>query len=313
MSDSLITDTIYSHLTDICKTRVLSFKEPAVIIEPDHVISDVINKLSNTNSYSAFYLKGRSVFTTSIHALLAAKNITKMTVGSFLYSIPTLSSTGTIQNAANIMTHYRIREVPIMSKNEIVGIISAKKILQLLAKKDNKWIKSNLIYTQNPVTISSDKPLSAARKIMSSKRIDHLPVLNHKGDVQQVLTSYHLLHTIMPKEKIGRRSIGIQKRRKLESNIGNIGSTRIPQCAPNDDLNHVLNSMLKTNATCCLVNLWNDLQGIITYRDILSLLAVKMQSDIPLYIVGMPENQKKCKTDHSKIHQCTKEIAKRLF
>ena len=49
--------------------------------------------------------------------------------------------------------------------------------------------------------------------------------------------------------------------------------------------------MLKTDTTCCLVNLWDNLQGIITTRDILSLLALKIESEIPLFIVGLPEDQ----------------------
>jgi len=114
----------------------------------------------------------------------------------------------------------------------------------------------------------------------------------------------------MPQESQGRRSKGSKTIRKLESRIGNIGSTRIPQCAPNDDLNKIANSMLKTNTSYCLVNLWDNLQGIITFRDILGLLASKIETPIPLYIVGLPEDQKNVSLISKKFGMTLKRLQK---
>jgi ribosome-associated translation inhibitor RaiA len=47
--------------------------------------------------------------------------------------------------------------------------------------------------------------------------------------------------------------------------------------------------MLHADTTFCLVLLWNQLQGIITYRDILNLLGTRVKSKIPLFVVGMPK------------------------
>jgi ribosome-associated translation inhibitor RaiA len=66
--------------------------------------------------------------------------------------------------------------------------------------------------------------------------------------------------------------------------------------------------MLGTNTTCCLVSLWDKLHGIITYRDILSLLAAKIESEIPLYIVGLPEDQKNVDLITSKFSNTLKRI-----
>jgi CBS domain-containing protein len=122
------------------------------------------------------------------------------------------------------------------------------------------------------------------------------------------LTSFHVLQTINPHEKLGRKSRGMTKVGKLEAQIGNIGSTRIPQCTPDDNLNTVIQKMLDTDTTCCLVSLWDKLQGIITYRDILSLLAAKIESEIPLYIVGIPEEQKNVDLITSKFSNTLKRI-----
>ncbi|MDH3191191.1 MAG: CBS domain-containing protein [Nitrosopumilus sp.] len=287
----MITDTIYEHLRSIQTTKIKPLISKATTIEPSDTLSSVITKIVKNNAYDVFYFNGKSALSTNIRGLLNAKNITTMKVEPFLYNIPYVTPNDSIQKVANIIAHYRIREVPVVQKNKIVGVVTAKQILKLLLTKDNKWIKANLIYTQNPIIISSEESLSSARRIMTSKRLDHIPVIN-QGKIKQVLTSAHILEYILPQESQGRKSMGSRTVHKLESRIGNIGSTRIPQCTPNDDLNKILNSMLKTNTSCCLVNLWDNLQGIITFRDILGLLASKIETPIPLYIVGLPEDQK---------------------
>jgi len=305
----MITDTIYEHLRGIQSTKVKSLISKATEIEPSDTLSSVINKISKNNAYDVFYLNNKSALSTNIRALLNAKNITEMKVESFLYPIPHITPNDSVQKAANIIAHYRIREVPIVQKNKIIGVITVQRILKLLSTKDNKWIKANLIYTQNPIVVSSDETLSNARRIMTSKRLDHLPVLNN-GKIKQVLTSAHILEYILPQERQGKKSIGVRTLHKLESRIGNIGSTRIPQCGPHDDLNKIVNSMLKTDASCCLVNLWDNLQGIITFRDILGLLASKIDTPIPLYIVGLPEDQKDVNLISKKFEDTLKRIQK---
>ena len=305
----MFADTIYEHLKDLYNTKVSSLVESTVIIDPSSTISHVLSDLSKKDAYDAFCLEGKTVLTTNIRALLVGKDIVDMKITPFLYPIPYLKPSDKIQKAANIMSHYRIRSAPVVDKGKIIGDVSAKKILQLLAKKDNSWITANLILTKNPITVSSDDSLGYARKLMSSKRIDHLPVIKN-GAVKQVLTSYHLVHGINPHEGLGRKSRGMKKIRNLEAKIGNIGSTRIPQCTPQDDLNSILKALLSTNTTCCLVNLWGNLQGIITIRDILSLLAVRLESEIPLFIVGMPEDQKNADLITSKFAETLKRIQK---
>ena len=303
----MITDTIYEHLKDIQSTKIKNIISKPTIIEPTETLSSVINKITRNKAYDVFCLNGKTTLSTNILSLLNAKNITSMKVEPFLSPVPYVSPNDSIQKISHIMTHYRTREVPVVSKNKIIGVVTAKQILKLLSSKDNKWIKANLIYTQNPITVSADESLSSAKRIMTSKKIDHLPVIN-KDKIKQVLTSSHIIEAIIPRESLGRFSRGANRVHKLESRIGNIGSTRIPQCSPNDDLNKILKSMLKTDTTCCLVNLWDNLQGIITFRDILGLLASKIEAQIPLFIVGMPEDQRNANLISSKFEKTLKRL-----
>jgi len=303
----MITDTIHEHLKDFQSIKVKNIISKATIIEPTETLSSVINKITRNKAYDVFCIHGKTTLSTNILSLLNAKNITTMKVEPFLSPVPYISPSDSIQKASHIMTHYRTREVPVVTKNKIIGVVTAKQILKLLSSKDNKWIKANLIYTQNPITVSSDESLSTAKRIMTSKKIDHLPVLSN-DKIKQVLTSSHLIESIIPKESLGRFSKGANRVHKLESRIGNIGSTRIPQCSPNDDLNKILKSMLKSDTTCCLVNLWDNLQGIITFKDVLGLLASKIETQIPLFIVGMPEDQRNSNLISSKFEKTLKRL-----
>lgn len=303
----MITDTIHEHLKDFQSIKVKNIISKATIIEPTETLSSVINKITRNKAYDVFCIHGKTTLSTNILSLLNAKNITTMKVEPFLSPVPYISPNDSIQKASHIMTHYRTREVPVVTKNKIIGVVTAKQILKLLSSKDNKWIKANLIYTQNPITVSSDESLSTAKRIMTSKKIDHLPVISN-DKIKQVLTSSHLIESIIPKESLGRFSKGANRVHKLESRIGNIGSTRIPQCSPNDDLNKILKSMLKSDTTCCLVNLWDNLQGIITFKDVLGLLASKIETQIPLFIVGMPEDQRNSNLISSKFEKTLKRL-----
>jgi predicted transcriptional regulator len=307
LEQNLITQTITEHLKDISNSQVGPHITPAIEIDPTSTVSQIINEISKNDVYDVFCIEGNSILTTNVRSLLAAKDIVDMKIRPFLNTITSLKKTDLIQKAANAIAHHRIREIPVVENNKIVGCITAKTLLELLSKKDNKWITANLIHTANPITIKSNESLGTARQLMTSKKIDHLPVIE-KDIVKQVITSFHVLQTIIPQERLGKRSKGMKKIGKFEGRIGNIGSTRVPQCRPNDNLNTIIKNMLATNTTCCLVSLWDKLQGIITYRDILSLLAAKIESEIPLYVVGLPEEQKNVNLITSKFSNTLKRI-----
>ncbi len=280
-------DVIREHMSQIMNTKIDSLISKATIIDPSMDASRVINKLSNADVFDAFCRQKNSTWTVNIRDLLQSKDISRMRVEPLLHPLPSLSKNNTVADAVNIMAHNRTRAAPVVQDADIIGTVEAKSILELIAELDNKWITANQFFTANPIVVDIETPLSTARRIMVNNRIDHLPVIN-KDKISHVLTSYHVLHTILPPERVGRRDIGSKKIRKLESPIGNLGTSRMTTCSPLDDLSSVLSSMLHANTTFCLVSLRTGLQGIITYRDVLNLLVTKEKSTVPLFIVGMP-------------------------
>lgn len=282
-------DVISEHMNKIMKTKVSSIISKATTIDPSRKASDVVSELSNSDVFDAFYRNKNATFNVNMRDLLQSKGVARMGIETLMHSIPSISENDTIEKAVRVITHNRTRSAPVVKGDQIIGVVESKNILKLISELDNKWIKANHIFTPNPITVDRQTPLSAARKLMTTKRIDHLPVVN--GDnVSQVLTSYHLLQTILPRERIGKKDAGAKRIRNLESHVGTLGTNRMTTCSPLDDLNGVLAAMLHANTTFCLVTLRSGLQGIITYRDILNLLVTKKKSTVPLFIVGMPND-----------------------
>ncbi|HSD04809.1 MAG TPA: CBS domain-containing protein [Nitrosopumilaceae archaeon] len=299
----------YEYVKEVQKMPIRKTLHPATIVEPSFSISKVIDMMSKTDSYDVYCMNEGTVLTTNAREILTVRDISTMKISSLLHKIRTLSKDDTIEKAATAMAHYRMRSFPVTDNGHLIGVVTAKNVVNLLSRQNLKWIRANSVLTPNPLTLSSAESLAKARKIMTTNRIDHIPIL-HKGKISHVLTSMHLLQTLTPPERIGSDQKGINMHRRLESDIGNVGSPRIPQCNTNDSISTIMDTMLKTNTTCCLLTLWDNLHGIITYKDILNLLVTKIKSEIPLYIVGMPSDMSNAEIVKTKFQKIIKNLIK---
>jgi len=287
----MIYDVIYEHLKNIRQTKVGTIQSAATIIDPKHTVSQTIDKIIKNDSYDAFSKHGKTVYGTNVRELLSARAVNSMKVEPFLHPIPSVSPNDDLEKVAKIINHHRTRSIPIVEKDEILGVVKAENVLKVLSNLDNKWIKASLIFTPTPITIDHNTLLSSARKIMISKRIDHLPVTDN-GQLKQILTSHHVLQTLIPEERLGKKTMAEKRITRFGSKVKNIGTNKISQCKPNDNISTVIKSMLENNTSFSLVMLWDNIQGIITYRDILDLFETKVENDIPIYIIGMPDGER---------------------
>jgi len=300
---------VYAHLNEVRNFKVSKILKKATIIDSSHTVSKVVGVLVNSDSYDAFCMDGKDVLTISARDLLSVKNVENMKIKPLLRKIQPLTKSDTVEKAAAILSHYRMRSVPIVEGNQIIGVVDIKDIVELLHKQNLKWIPVNDIFTPDPIIVKSDDSLATARKIMITKKIDHLPVI--KGDkISQVITSMHLLQVIKPGEKIGMGLRGVNLKKKYESDIGNIGSTRIPNLDTHVPLSAVIESMLKNDASCCLLTLWDHIHGIITYKDIVNILESKIPSEVPLYIVGLPEDYSSAEIVKTKFDKIIRNLRK---
>lgn len=115
----------------------------------------------------------------------------------------TLHPKDKIQRAKEIFTSYRIHHIPIVVNSTLVGILSLGDILakenkthshmlQVESMKNISMLTIDEVMTQNPISISSTSPIVDGLKIMNTKRINCLPIVDD-GQLVGILTSSDVL------------------------------------------------------------------------------------------------------------------------
>ncbi|MEM5794151.1 MAG: CBS domain-containing protein [Candidatus Aenigmatarchaeota archaeon] len=86
-----------------------------------------------------------------------------------------------VREAAKIMSKYHIGSLIVLEEEKIAGIITEGDILKkvIVEGKDLDETKVRDIMTENVITITPDKTIDDAVKIMTEKRIKKLPVVDN--------------------------------------------------------------------------------------------------------------------------------------
>jgi acetoin utilization protein AcuB len=221
--------------------------------------------------------------------------------------VPALSPKDETAKAARIMTDYRVRALPIVDDGEIVGQVNAQSICKALISRGMLDFAVAKIMTDRPVTLHVNDSLAKAKTVMISKNIDHLPVFRDEKLVG-VLTSQRLLEALVPAERPMRdktpETLGINKlsvRGLMESPF---------MVDAQEAASSVLNKLIDNNMTCALVQIGQKLQGIVTYRDFVKIIARRRRSGLPIYIIGLPEGQFESEMARTKLSRAVNLIRK---
>jgi CBS domain-containing protein len=301
-----MTSELYDSLGVFRNKKVRELMESPIIADVDSPISKIIGILIENNVYEVFIkMASNSIASINIRDILSVRDIVSTKPSILGKIIPSLSEEeGNIGYAARIMSHYRLRALPIVrDTNEIVGQITAKAIVKVIYETDISADRSSIstinasnIMTPNPIVIRPKNRVSTAKGIMMRRRIDHLPVIEEENNkLIGMLTSTHIAQAMLPSEKIGRWSLGIDnKSLRLDFSVIGIADhngDNITISNVDDSLRSVIGLMVDTNSTYSVIKALEKVRGIITYRDIIALLGEeRIEESIPAYIVGLPDD-----------------------
>ncbi len=296
---------LYNHLKDVRGQTIGDLMEKPALIKEDVHVSKIIGTMLKENSHEVFVqMSDKTVYCLNMRDILVARDINTMKSSTIGKRIPSLTPSDSVGNAARIMSLHRLRALPIVDENsqEVIGQLSSKRILQYIfdtfAKKklnfDKRIIASDLM-TPELVTIGPEDKVATARNIMIKDMIDHLPIVEQTQDgkniVVGILTSTDILRTLIPSERIARDAmISDHEQHRLELASRGIADKNLITISPNETINSVIDLMLKSNSTYALVKSMETVLGIITFRDIIALLGEQVESEIPAYIIGLPED-----------------------
>jgi len=294
------------------KIEAQELQTKPIIIPSDHTISKIIGVLENLNAYEVFTVERNKIGMITIQDILKVSHLASAKPSSLIKHPTKITPTTVLSKIARILTDHRLRALPIMKDEEFTGVVTDKKILEvLLAKSDlNFPIKS--LSSRKLITITEDDIVAKARNLMVENRVDHLPVISHKK-VSGILTSSHIIFRLIPRERIGSEAFGIEGKKRLSYQVKALMDNRPLLCQAHDKAFSVLEKMLKMDKKYALITVLDMVQGIITMRDFVRLLAEpEDKPEIPVYIIGLPEDPFEAEVAKSKFFKVI-QFLKRVF
>ena len=166
----VMSSELYDSLSVFRNKKVIQFMESPLIAGADSPISKIIGILIENNAYEVFMkLTTNSIASVNVRDILSVRDIVSTKTSTLGKIIPSLSEQeSNIGHAARIMSHYRLRALPIVQdNNEIIGQITAKELVKAIYKAEisigsasgnatgNRAISASNIMTPSPIVIGS--------------------------------------------------------------------------------------------------------------------------------------------------------------
>jgi CBS domain-containing protein len=256
----------------------------------DSSLAKVVGLLRERGVYEVFVPENTRCGIISARDVLKTSNIETTKTSAVMSYVPTLPKNGLVSEAARVMSDYRIRAVPISDGRKVVGQVNSLSILEELKRKMGSSLRITSLATKNPITVDQAAAIRKATELIVRKRIDHLPVLA-AGRLVGVVTSIHVVNTMVPPERIGSKSMEPETHHNLEFQVKNAMDPNPLTFPPETGVNQALEAMLKSAKTCVLIMQWDELQGIATHRDFMTLLAeAEPEPEVPVFMVGLPKD-----------------------
>lgn len=143
----------------------------------------------------------------------------------------TITPEDSMQDAVYLMREHKVRTLPVVKNDEVVGIVSetdikrasasdatgldVHEILYLISK-----IKIKDIMSKNPITVHEDLTVEETAEILMKERISGVPVLDNEGKILGIITRDDLFNVLISLSGLGKK--GIQLAFQVEDRPGSI-------------------------------------------------------------------------------------------
>jgi predicted transcriptional regulator/ribosome-associated translation inhibitor RaiA len=257
-------------------------------------VSKLISLLNTSESDEAIVTNGFPPKIVTIRDILKVTHPDKTSVSNIASSPPNITPDTRVYDASRKMVQNRVRILPVTENESVVGVVRQTKILEKMADcKDMGDCASENLMVENLITVQPDFSIGVIRSIMLKNGISHTPIVERDGKLKGIITAKDLVSQfIKPSES---ETVGELKGENIR--IWDMG-TRIIESSPlqvtrRTRILDVIHEMLTLKKGYCLVIEKNKPIGIITPRDILSLLAqFEPVVQIPVYVIGFKDCEK---------------------
>ena len=121
----------------------------------------------------------------SVDAVLKAKRINEITNPKLVQATPDLS----VKDAIELMQQNRAGYIVVAKNKKVVGIFTESDVVQKILERDVNWSDPISKYmTTDPLCLKPTDLVGTAIDLMGEKRLYHIPLVDDKGDLVNVLS-----------------------------------------------------------------------------------------------------------------------------
>lgn len=210
--------------------------------------------------------------------------------------VPRLTASNTLGDAATLMHEFRIRSLPIYQGMTLAGQLAAPSTVAKLLDTE-VGSRVSFLMTPNPIRVQGSDHLSKARELMVRRKIDQLPVM--EGDrLYGIVSSEQIVFNLVP--RADRNVKGDWREPRFDTPLRMSASKDVVANQVGDSLQGIFADMRAKAANYSVIMNLDEVQGIVTYRDFMKLLAHRVSEDLPIYMIGLPEDPFEAETAKSK-------------
>ena len=284
------------------------FLSDLVSLPADSSLAKVVGVLREKGVYEVFLPEDGRCGIISARDVLKIGSVEATRASAFMSYVPAMRKESAVGEIARLMTDYRIRAVPISDGRKIIGQVNSLNLLAKLKGGIGGGMRITSLAARDPITIESEASCAKARDLMIRKRIDHLPV-TEETRVEGIITSSDIVAHTTPSERLGSKSMKPEMRGIFDFGVKDAMDNTPLACSPETTAENALEMMLTSNRTYILVAQWEELQGIVTHRNFMSLLAeVEPEVDVPIFIVGLPEDPFEAEATKAKFRRIVNQL-----
>lgn len=184
--------------------------------------------------------------------------------------VKTISPDTRLYDARKIMDAEKIRALPVMKDNKLVGIVTRRGLLRtdIPALNENAWTTDvdlkdatvEEIMTKNPITVPASGLLPKAARVMLENKITAIPVVDDNRTMVGIITTSDIFRFILA--ELPDLKLDLRAREYMTSHVVTLG--------PDDSLLEAHRLMGAERIRALPVVEDGELKGIITRTDLLS-------------------------------------------
>lgn len=200
-------------------------------------------------------------------------NIDAVKAKSVVIKVPTINVSDSIAKAARMMLENAVKGLPVSGHDDrIIGIVTVDDTGKAAGKLFPS-LKIKEVMTRDPIIITPDSTIGKALVIMRENGISRLPVVKNDKLVGLVTIRDIIDKVLQPRTRVTRGEVAGEKIRSLGYKVSDIMTKSVIQASPEEELSSAVKKMIENDVSCLVIVSHNRVAGIITWTDILEIVA----------------------------------------